>query len=104
MKDSHVLLAANVVPMLGSILAVLVWLPLLYVAPETPIWPVWQCLQTLLIALATGYVGVPLGLHLLHQGRRVAGLLCVLTSLAPYFVGTTIANWISSARHLNWVD
>jgi hypothetical protein len=95
-------LFAVVVPAVGNLLAVAVWLPLLTVQRGAAIRPMRESCFQVLVAGFTWVVGVPLAAQLLEKGPRWLGGLCLVGSLTPYFAGMLTADVISQMKDLVW--
>ena len=97
-------IGAFLVPFLGNVLSVCVWLPLLEIPPGTPIRPMAECSQMAVTAVVTLWFGGWIGGIMALRGQRVCGVLCVGFSLVPIVVGGLAARIITDVQQLIWAD
>ena len=95
-------MGAIAVPILGNLLAVAVWLPLLRIADESHIRPMLQSVEWLTVAAISLGLGGGLGATLITRGARFRGWLCVAFSITPVVVGLLVARIITDAKGLIW--
>ncbi len=103
MKGWTLQLSALAVPLLGNMMGVCIWLPLLNIpaggkmhACATP-----EAAALICVAGGTLFGGGLIATWLWATGRKLAALLCVFFSLTPFPLSLITASYLVSLRNLH---